>query len=402
MMPLLHRHIWQRMPREWRRKLLFRTLALVAPRPSPDARAATPFVVVGALRSASGLGESARLCYNALKASGSTVFGIDVSSSLMQVKDFPDFEFADGGALTGPATVILHVNSPLVSLAMNVLGRRFVRQKYFVGCWAWELPSMPSDWRYGVPFVHEIWAPSRFTADAIKSISGSTPVKFLTIPVAAARVQSIRAEREPTGLFTVLTIFNMASSFARKNPLAVVEAFQGAFGDDPTVQLIVKTSNIAVYPRGKQELERAIGAAENIRLIDRTMSPAEMDALYNESDVVISLHRSEGFGLSIAEGMLRGMAVVATDSSSTTDFVTPETGIPISFSLVAALDPQGTYQHPEMKWADANIDAATRALMRLRADPALRRRLGSAASEFAAKTWTTRAYADAVNAHLGF
>ena len=130
------------------------------------------------------------------------------------------------------------------------------------------------------------------------------------------------------------------------------------------------------------------------------MSAAEIDDLYRDSDVVMSLHRSEGFGLVVAEAMLRGLPVIATDWSGTVDFVSPEWGFPIPYRLVPAEDPQDTYHHPDVKWADADVDAAADALRRLRSEPGVARALGTAGAVHAARVWSVAAYGDAVRAGL--
>ncbi len=93
--------------------------------------------------------------------------------------------------------------------------------------------------------------------------------------------------------FTALAIFNMASSFARKNPIAAIAAFRMAFGNDPTVRLIVKCSNMAAYPKGTDELRHASISAGNITLLEEIMSAAEIADLYAKADVLLSLHRSK-------------------------------------------------------------------------------------------------------------
>ncbi|MBX6330001.1 MAG: glycosyltransferase family 4 protein [Pseudolabrys sp.] len=396
----LHRQLWQRLPRSWRREGLFRVTALLAQRPTPRARPTAPVIVAGALRTASGLGESARLCHDALKVSGLPVFGIDLTAGLMQPLDTSDFGFADGGTLEGPATLIVHVNSPLVPLALWRLGR-VARNKYVIGYWAWELPDVPPDWRHGIPFVHEIWVPSAFTADAVRQIAGDRPVRVVPHPVALRGPAAGPRVPRPDRPFTALLIFNMASSFARKNPLAAINAFRKAFGDDVSARLIVKTSNGRQFSTGISSIKEAIGTAHNIVLIDRTMSAGEIEALYHESDIVMSLHRSEGFGLTLAEAMLRGLPVVATNWSGNVDFVNAENGIPIPYRLIAAEDPQGTYHHPGMKWADADVEAAAEALRRLRREPELARTLGEAGAAYAARAWSAQCYAESVRRHLG-
>ena len=126
---LVHHHVWQRLPYGLRRSALFWGTSVLAPRPTRGATAQLPIIVAGCLRAATGLGQSARLCYQALAAEGLPVFGLDLSRAFMQPVDLPEFEFRDGAGLEGPGTLIVHVNGPLMALAMLTIGRRMVRHK---------------------------------------------------------------------------------------------------------------------------------------------------------------------------------------------------------------------------------------------------------------------------------
>jgi glycosyltransferase involved in cell wall biosynthesis len=117
--------------------------------------------------------------------------------------------------------------------------------------------------------------------------------------------------------------------------------------------------------------------------------------------VFISLHRAEGFGLTIAEAMLHGLPVIATGWSGNVDFLGDQTGVPIPFRLVAAEDPQGTYDCPDMTWADADIDAAATALRRLRDNPLLRETIGKQAARHAREVLSGQTYASHVQRFLG-
>ena len=229
-----HRAVWQRLPRRFRRAALFRVASMIAPRINQDAPLALPLIVVGSLNTASGLGQSARLCHDALQTLGLPTYGIDIGPGLMQPDDGVRFIHADGRGLTGPGTLIFHVNGPLMALAMLALPRELLRGKRIVAYWAWELPSLPADWRAGFACVHEIWVPSRFTAEAVAAQAGSIPVHVVPHPVAMHYAVPGRKPRDAQTPFTALAIFNMASSFARKNPIAAITAFRMAFGNDPT------------------------------------------------------------------------------------------------------------------------------------------------------------------------
>jgi len=372
----LHRRLWQSLPQRWRRRVLFDLAGVLAPRPGPRPAVATePLYIAGALSTASGLGESARLSLAALQQAGCDARGIDLSAALMQDGRIADYTVPDSGSGAGPGTIILHVSGFVMALAMLRLGRRRVRGKTIIGYWAWELPDLTPEWRAGLRFVHEIWVPSRFTAAAVARHTG-LPVRVVPHPVPFAAGSAAPA---PAGApLTVLVAFDMRSGFVRKNPLAAIAAFRGAFGSDPSARLIVKVSQAMAYPPGWHALEMAVAGAANIELTDRQLDAAGMAALLDGADIVLSLHRAEGFGLVLAEAMQRGKAVVATGWSGNTDFLTSKNSCPVACRLVPARDPQGSYDHPDQSWAEADIADAAQQLRRL-TDPVLRSRLGAQA-----------------------
>lgn len=386
----IHRHLWQRLPYGLRRRALFSLTAFAAPRAAAGAVAEPPLIVAGALRTASGLGHSARLCLQALREAGVPAVALDITAALRQEAGLPP----PGGnteVLEGPGTVVLHVNAPLTGLALLAIGRRRVAEKRIVGYWAWELPKVPPEWRLGIRLVHEIWVPSTFTAAAIAPIADGRPVHVVPHPVAlgARKPPAPRAAGAP---FTVLTMLDAQSSIARKNPEGAIEAFRRAFGDDPAARLLVKTQHLARVPDLAARIF-ALAQAPNITLLDATLDEAGLDSLYAQADVLLSLHRAEGFGLTLAEAMRRGLPVVATGWSGNADFLTGEVGVPVPWRMVPATDPQRTYHHPTLGWAEPDLDAAALALRALRGDPDRRARLGAAATAWAEAQWSAGAYA---------
>jgi hypothetical protein len=139
---------------------------------------------VGYFRTASGLGESARLCAEACRALGYDTRTVDISAEHMQPTDLA--HDADARSHVGPGTVILHINAPLVPLALLQFGRAFVKHKHIIGYWAWELELVPSEWRLGFPFVHQVWVPSRFTAGAVRQQNAVLPIRVVPHPIASA------------------------------------------------------------------------------------------------------------------------------------------------------------------------------------------------------------------------
>jgi glycosyltransferase involved in cell wall biosynthesis len=117
----------------------------------------------------------------------------------------------------------------------------------------------------------------------------------------------------------------------------------------------------------------------NVRFDTRTLARDDAHAVMAACDIVLSLHRSEGFGLVPAEAMLLEKPVVATAWSGPVDFIDSAWAIPVPARLVPAVDPRGVFQAPGAVWADPDVGEAAAALQRLAEDPGLRRRLGLAA-----------------------
>lgn len=381
-----------------RRAALLHAASALAPRPSRDIAPAQPVFIVGYFCAASGLGESVRLCADACRSLGYDTRAIDISAKHMQPMDLPQQIGANGHTHRGPGTVVLHVNAPLIPLTLWQLGAAFVKGKHIIGYWAWELERVPLDWHRGMTVVHQAWVPSRFTAEALRLPGTRLPIRVVPHPLAACPYSKSSGSKDP---FRVLLIFNAASGFARKNPCAGIMAFRKAFDADPSTELVVKSSNLDLYPEGRAMLEAAIGGQSNIRHIDHVLPPHELDALYDMTDVVISLHRSEGFGLVPAEAMLRGLPVIATGWSGNADFLNADNGCPVRYSLVPARDPQHIYDFPDLQWAEPDIDHAAEQLRRLRRDPDWRDHIGRSAAEDATRIFSLEAYAAVMNELLG-
>ena len=335
------------------------------------------FAVAGLLESPTGLGQSARLCRDALGDAGCSVGLIDLCERFKVPGGVP-VDIADRPPRPGPGTLIVHINAPQISRALQHIGRRLVRDKLIVGYWAWELETVPAAWLDGARYVHEVWTPSRFVAKAVSKAIDRTvcivPHVLRAPPKPDTDEQAQSAAREALGLprsaFVAAFAFAMLSNFERKNPLAAIAAFKHAFGRDPSVCLILRCLDLNAYPAGLARIKSDIAGFDNIRLYGN--AGVSIGSFMRAADVYLSLHRSEGFGLTMLEAMAYARPVVATNWSGNTDFMAPEGCVSIRYGLIPVHDPQETYQVPDSLWAEPDVESAAAALCRLRDNPTLR------------------------------
>ena len=374
--PLLR--LWRLFPVDARRALFARITAAIAPKADAHPPPAKGGILVGGeIGRMSGLGESARVMAQALANIGVPTWSIDVGLPIP----------GEGGPLfrknmTMPAGVpahaplVLHVNGPMLPMTLLQAPTGLLRGRRVVGYWAWELPTVPDNWRVGLGMVHEIWANSSFAADAFRNwLPPDSPIKVRAVPIPLAEAPPVpsslgRADFGlPADAVVVLVSFSMASSFERKNPLAAIAAFRQAFAARPDRLLLLKIGSADLFPAEMAEIHAAIGGAANIRIETRRFPTADLHALTACADIVLSLHRSEGFGLVPAEAMLLGRAVVATGWSGNMDFMDETSAALVPYRLIPARDPRGVFEAPDAVWADADIGAAA-ALLRHLADDA--------------------------------
>ena len=171
--------------------------------------------------------------------------------------------------------------------------------------------------------------------------------------------------------FVVFFNFDFGSYY-RKNIPAALKAFAKAFGGDETAKLLFKSKGAKANRKQVKEMKHIVdelGIARQFIHIPQYLPRADIDGLTSACDVYLSLHKSEGFGIGMAEAMSQGKPVVATNWSANTEFCRSDTAWCIPYRMVPILP----HEYPvEMKeWADADVDAAAAALKEIRKNPAL-------------------------------
>jgi glycosyltransferase involved in cell wall biosynthesis len=322
--------------------------------------------VIGYLRDATGVGESARAYLRALGEQGFPVACTLLHSNSRQQEDISALSLPRGN----PYGVSLFLaNADQVPLVYDKLGPEFFVGKYNIGYWAWELAHFPTKWFDRFAYFDELWVGSSFVQTALSRLS---PVPAVNMGIPIEPRKSSGATRESLGLpeekFCFLFVFDMLSVVERKNPLGLIEAYRFAFEPHfENTSLVIKVTNLDEFPQNKNILRDAVDSVSGI-LVENLMSRQELNDLFSLCDAYVSLHRSEGFGLTIAEAMQMGKPVIATDYSANEDYMTLHNSYPVAYRLVELEKDYGPYRKGQI-WADPDLQHAATQMRRVFENP---------------------------------
>ena len=251
------------------------------------------------------------------------------------------------------------------------------RSRRRVGVWFWEVGRLPDHLRPAADLVDEIWCASEFVRDSIAPWV-DRPVRLH--PLVLSPTAPTALERSDLGLPDDLWLFGFtfdySSVFARKNPAAAIDAYRRAFGPTDGAALVLKTIHADRDPARAAELQDLVAERDDIIVIDAHLSSLEMRALSQLLDCYVSLHRSEGLGLTIASAMSAGIPAIATGWSGNLAFMDAENSILVPYEL-REVGPDAAPYPPDAVWAEPDVEAAAAAMRRLFDDRAAAAALGA-------------------------
>lgn len=320
-----------------------------------DVSMSGPVTLVGFFSSTIGIGEGVRRLYASLKSSGLDVRAVDMTPKIIPHMKNLSFERVED---PGVGPIIFHINPPEISPALAYFRSRNLADRYRIACWIWETDTPPKYWRRYQKYFNEFWSPSEFSAETLSALGEEFyPLGYAFEP----QTQSIQLPSTQT--FNVLVMADLLSSWQRKNPLGGLQAFRQAFGDNPNVCLTVKLSNVDRNSPYWRELTECADGAKNIVYITDRLSRQDMNELTSQQNVLLNLHRAEGYGLPIVEGLLKGSEAVFTNWSSPKAFSHLPGAHGVPYELILPHDPQGHYK--KGLWANPDFSNASQHLRRL-------------------------------------
>jgi hypothetical protein len=321
--------------------------------------------LVGYLDATVGVGEAARRYVTALRSVGVEVLEHDVS--------LPGRDPACADLPSGPRPSPDSISCNLVCLNPEQMtayldGSEAPQSsgRCTVGVWSWEVDMVPGGWREAALRLDDVWTYSSFAADLI-SPGIDAPVQSIPPPISKPSVVQWSGAQLPKG-FRVLLIFDFLSTLERKNPLGAIEAFKRAFQPNDGAVLVVKSVNGRHRSEQQAKIVAVAEDRADILFIDQAMTGSERDALVASCDCYLSLHRSEGHGLVLAEAMTMGKPVIATAYGGNMEFMNEHNSYPVAWTPTRV--GEGVEHYPAgASWAEPDVDHAVRLLRAVYEDP---------------------------------
>ncbi|HRU51296.1 MAG TPA: glycosyltransferase family 4 protein [Planctomycetota bacterium] len=333
--------------------------------------------LIGYAKAESGLGYSLRLMGKSLETTSIpwTMYNFETLNPARK----NDNTFQHKITNTAPYRYsIFHINAEQMPLAYEYI-LRDAWDAYRIGVWYWELPAFPDQWLDRFQYVDELWVFSRFIQECLQKkapcpVIYITPSMILETPPPLAREHFHLPEND----FLFLTMYDTSSVQTRKNPMATIKAFQQAFPNNQKgVGLILKINNAHLKQQEVMTLKKLTKENSNIYFIEEILPRQKLDQLYQMSDAIVSLHRSEGLGYLCLEGMYFGKPVIATNWSGNIDFMDHDNSCLVDYDLIPVENSAGPYKidHTDQIWAEAKVEHAAQYMKRLYEDKEYREKI---------------------------
>lgn len=312
--------------------------------------------LIGYFQGSFGLGEASRLLAESLQK-GSVPFSLISADFLAPHHHQEAFEGEFSENFIYPINLFC-IDPRHIFPFVAKYGWDCFRNRYNISMCFWETNILPKSHKRPWNLLDEIWAPTRYVQEHL-SIATQVPVYRISHPLRLS-YKSPQADKKVFGLedkFTFLFCFCFYSVLGRKNPSAIIEAFRKAFPNRQDVQLVIKSQNGSQYPSKLNALLNSIKDDPRIIWMDQSISSQARYDLMQACDCYVSLHRSEGLGLTMAEAMLMEKPVISTGYSGNLDFMTDENSFLCPYRLISIGDGHPPYSSKGI-WADVDVDQA--------------------------------------------
>lgn len=165
-----------------------------------------------------------------------------------------------------------------------------------------------------------VWTPSQWGRNILIS-SGVDASKVDVVPegVDAAVYHPYYARPDKS----VIRFLSVGKYEKRKSHIETMLAWAAAFGNDPAVELIIKSDHFINIADKQASLQDFLNknAMHNVKAVWGSCNQSQMLELYRSADVFVLPTKGEGWGLPIIEAAAMGLPIVCTNHSGHSEFL---------------------------------------------------------------------------------
>jgi glycosyltransferase involved in cell wall biosynthesis len=351
--------------------------------------------VIGHVSGNLGLGVLARHVVDVLLARRCPVRVLDIDPKLGRGghdRRFAEHTVGSVHELVYPVTCLIFPPDSIVGFLKNLQNRDLLLRDAGLNAalMNWEQMVVPDEWARVLEGLDAIVAPSVFTRETFEGALANVPVLSTRVPLRLP--ETVTANRKRFGLQPNKVWFGSGfepqSDPARKNPFAVLDAFEQALPFRHDVGLVVKVNNATVNGRTHpvmEELKARSRRDGRMVLLEEPLDYESVLSLYASLDVYVSLHRSEGIGLGLMEAMSLGKPVIGTGWSGNMSFMDRSNSCVVAYELIPVRGSTYVYSEellgPRAVWADPDVMNAAEWMRMLVERPDVRAAIGRNARE---------------------
>ncbi|MFA9194523.1 glycosyltransferase [Flavobacterium sp. FBOR7N2.3] len=305
----------------------------------------------------SGIAEAARANFTALKDSYFTVNQINYSQSKSQfIKENNNLVIDIDDKIIN----IYHIN--INDIPCYLLNNKIPRSAsiYNIAYWAWEFHKLPDEFIELLALFDEIWVPSSFCQNVFATYSFKPVIKIPHL-IETIEIEESKPKIKLQDKFVFLSIFDSLSTPERKNTDGLIQCFLDTFSNNPNVVLILKTVHLEKNKRLHRKLTEQTKNHNSIIIINENYTKKELIQLIDSCHSYVSLHRAEGFGLTLAEAMLRNKIVIGTGYSGNLEFMNNQNSFLVNYQLITK-DKDSGFIKQGYQYAEPDIENSKKVL----------------------------------------
>jgi len=201
--------------------------------------------------------------------------------------------------------------------------------KYNINYFAWETTKVHPLWVDHLNMSDEIWVPSEWNVEALKSSGVTKPVTCIP-HIARPEVFDQKVEPMFEHLADLYKFYSIFQWTERKNPSALLRSYFAAFSPEEPVVLVLKAyvglggeQDASTIANQVAQIKKDMGLPKfpKVVLVADRLTDAQMAGLHNELDCCVSLSHAEGFGLCPFEAAQAGNPVISTGAGGVMEFL---------------------------------------------------------------------------------